>query len=81
MHLNKLVIERIKFGSDAGQFKGVIRFDNELGEVAIKLSSEKCRELFMICADGIVDTAKTAAAELTCEVIEHKKAIENDPIE
>jgi len=75
MQLVKLEIERVKYGSDKGQFKGAIQFDNELGEVAIRLSEKQCNSLFAVCADGIVDTAKAAAEELTCSVIEHQKVI------
>lgn len=78
MQLKKLQIERERWGENKGQYVGVITFDNELGEVSIKLSEEKCRELFMVCADGIVDTAKSAARELTCSVIEHRTAIEDN---
>jgi hypothetical protein len=78
MQLNSLKIERQKWGRNEGQYVGVIKFDNEVGNVSIKLSEEKCKELFMVCADGIVETAKVAARELTCSVIEHKKSIEQD---
>ena len=76
MNLVKLDIERVKYGESKGQFKGYIKFDNELGEIAISLTPKHCEELFRVCADGIVDTAKEAATELTCTVIEHKKSLE-----
>ncbi len=76
MNLLKLEIERQLWGTDKGQYVGKIQFDNELGLVAIKLTPEKCDELFRVCADGIVDTAKLAAKELTCTIIEHQKCLE-----
>ena len=77
MQLNKLVIERKRYGSNEGQYEGHISFDNELGKVDIRLSAEQCNELFRVCADGIVETAKDAARELTLSVIEHKNVIES----
>lgn len=77
MQLVELEIKRERWGENKGQFTGAMRFDNELGEVAIKLSPEKCEQLFKICADGIVETAKAAANELTISVIEHKAKIED----
>lgn len=75
MNLVKLEIERIKYGENEGQFTGFIKFDNELGEVAISLTEKRCEDLFRVCADGIVETAKEAATELTCTVIEHQKKL------
>jgi len=76
MNLVKLEIERIRYGDDKGQFKGAISFDNKLGQVSLTLSKEQCDNLFRVCADGIVETAKAAATELTFTVIEHQKAID-----
>ena len=78
MQLVKLEIERVRYGENKGQFAGAIKFDNELGEVAISLTPQKCEELFRVCADGIVDTAKAAATELTCSVIEHRQLLESE---
>ena len=78
MQLVRLEIERIRYGEKKGQFSGAIRFDNELGEVAIKLTPEKCEDLFRVCADGIVDTAKAAATELACSVIEHRELLKSE---
>ena len=75
MQLISLSIERARWGKNKGQFVGEISFDNELGMVAIKLTPEKCEQLFMVCAEGIVDTAKEAAKGLACSVIEHEAAI------
>lgn len=77
MQLVKLEIKREMWGESKDQFKGVIKFDNELGEVGMVLTHEKCDELFKICADGLVETAKAAAAELTCNVMEHQKSLSN----
>ena len=71
MKLDRLNIEQVRYGANKGAYEGTIRFHNELGEVAIRLSPAQCDELFKVCAEGIVETAKAAAAELTISVIEH----------
>jgi flagellar biosynthesis/type III secretory pathway protein FliH len=76
MQLNDLRIERKTYGTDKGMYKGYIKFDNELGEISVTLTHEKCEKLFSVVAEGIIDTAKQAAKELTCSVIEHKSQIE-----
>lgn len=78
MNLNKLIIERIKYGDDVGSFKGTVSFDNEKGKVDIVLSPEHCEKIFAVVADGIVDTAKEAAKNLCISVVEHKKTIGGD---
>ena len=76
MNLVSLKIERERWGSNEGKHKGMIKFDNELGEVAIILNDEMMQKIFSTCAEGLINTAKVAATNLTCSVIEHKKLIE-----
>ena len=76
MVLEQLRISRNHYGPDKGEFVGSIEFKNKLGRVEMKLSPEQCQKLFLVVADGIVDTAKEAANELTVSVIEHKNLIE-----
>lgn len=78
MILSKLQIERNKWGKNKGQFEGKISFDNDDGEISIKLTPDRCQQIFQVCADGLIDTAKEAATELTCQVIEHKNSLEHD---
>ena len=75
MKLQRLEIKRITYGDDAGSFEGKMSFDNEFGSIAVKLSSAQCDKLFKVCADGIIETAKEAARELTISVIEHDKTL------
>jgi len=77
MQLKELKIERKTWGKDEGKHVGKASFDNELGLVAIKLTPELCNEIFRLCADGIVSTAKEAAKELTFSVIEHQAKLED----
>ena len=76
MKLDRLTIEQVRYGTNKGAYEGTISFHNELGKVAIRLSPAQCDELFKVCAEGIVETAKAAAAELTVSVIEHAHTLE-----
>lgn len=75
MKLTDLRISLKTFGRDEGKYNGKAEFSNSNGDVAIKLTPEMCDKIFMVCADGIVDVAKEAAANLTCNVIEHKESL------
>lgn len=76
MILQKLEIELARWGDDKGKYVGKAVFDGEAGSVALNLTPELCDKLFLICADGILTTAKEAAANLTCNVIEHTRHLE-----
>jgi hypothetical protein len=77
MVLNKLKIElAASYKPNAGQYEGVAEFTDAAGNVQLKLTPEMCDRIFMICADGILTVAKEAAANLTCNVIEHKAALD-----
>lgn len=79
MKLYKLTIERKMYGENKGQYYGTISFDNEHGKVDIHLTEEHCQRMFEVVADGIIDTAKEAASNLTCSVLEHKQSLETLP--
>ena len=81
MNLRELRIQRMTYGEYTGELKGYIRFDNEIGQVSLNLTPEHCDELFRICADGILATAKSAADEMTCSVLEHQAKLESDNVE
>lgn len=53
--------------ADYGKVQGTVVFDGELGEVHLKLTSDLCHKLFLLCAEGIVGVAKEAATALICE--------------
>jgi len=77
MILQKLRIEIApSYAKNAGQYEGLIEFSDGASGVHLKLTPAHCEKIFLICADGIFDTAKEAAASLTCNVIEHRKALE-----
>lgn len=60
---------------NAGQYEGVAEFTDEAGTIALKLTPEQCDKIFVICADGILKVAQEAAQNLTCNVLEHQKAL------
>lgn len=76
MILTKLRIDKKQYGQDEGKYTGVAQFTGNAGDVALNLTPEMCDRIFLVCADGIIETAKEAAANLTCNVIEHRKALE-----
>jgi uncharacterized protein YutE (UPF0331/DUF86 family) len=76
MNLVELRIERERYGKNQGQHTGKIVFDNKNGEVSLRLTPEHVEKIFQLCADAIIDTAKTAASDMTCSVLEHQKSIE-----
>lgn len=75
MLLKKLVIERKLWGATNGQFAGSITFDGEAGSVSLKLTPDLCNKIFAVCAEGIVSTAKEAARNLACNIIEHAEVL------
>jgi len=76
MILKELKITIIpSYRPNAGQYEGVAEFTDEAGNVALKLTPEMCDKIFILCADGILNVAKEAAANLTCNVIEHQKVL------
>ena len=69
MRLVKLEIELVQYGEDKGQYKGVARFDGSTGSIALKLNQHHCEQMFLTCAEGIVDVAKAAAKMFVAEAM------------
>ena len=63
---------------NAGQYEGVAEFTDAAGNVALKLTPEMCSKIFVICAEGILSVAQEAAMNLTCNVLEHQKALSEE---
>jgi hypothetical protein len=70
MILQELKIEVERWGDNKGQYKGAAKFGDERGEVSLNLSPEHIDQIFHVCADGIIATAKRAAADMTVNIIE-----------
>jgi hypothetical protein len=71
MELMGLKIELVRWGERKGSYEGEATFAGEKGTVTLVLDERRCRMLFDVCADGIVETAKSAARDLTSACIEH----------
>jgi len=78
MYLNKLEIERQRYGEQKGKYLGKAEFENEIGAISLNLTPELCDKLFDICADGIVEIAGEAANNLRMTVIDHQEKIESE---
>ncbi len=77
MILKELHIEQIpSYKDNAGQYEGSVKFTGGGGDVLLRLTPEQCNQIFRICADGILATAREAAENLTCNVLEHQKLLE-----
>ena len=76
MILTKLEIELARWGENKGKHTGTATFAGDAGEVTLNLNQHHIEQIFLTCADSIVDTAKAAARHLTMTVIEHQKALE-----
>lgn len=78
MIFKKMNIERVTYGADKGKVLGQIYFDGEAGSVCLNLTPDLCDKLFLICAEGIIKTAKEAANNLLANCIEHKDILRLD---
>jgi len=75
MNLKELRIRLMDYGPFNGKYVGTAEFFGEKGTIALNLNPEHIDAIFTVCAEGIIDVAKTAARDMTCAVIEHKKEI------
>jgi len=76
MQLIELRIAKARYGNNEGKYVGHAEFGNKKGKVDIVLTPEHCENIFKVCADSILETAKEAASELTISVIEHQEKLE-----
>lgn len=70
MILRKLEVERERWGPMKGTFSGSIEFEGDDGAVKLKLSNEQCEKMFAIVAEGVIETAKEVAHNLTASCLE-----------
>jgi len=61
MRLTRLEIKLNVYGENEGKYTGVAQFTGDAGSVALNLNQHHCEQMFLVCADGIVDVAKAAA--------------------
>ena len=77
MQLESLRIERMAWGKNEGMLEGYIVFKNRNGEVKLFLNDEVSSRLLAIVADGVVESSKQIANDLTTAVITAAPALEN----
>jgi hypothetical protein len=75
MDFKSLSIEKNTWGK--GELKGSVSFGNDRGRINLQLTQEHINKIFEVVADTMIETAKDAARELTCNIIEHKASIES----
>ncbi len=70
MQLESLTIRRrANYESNAGTFEGKVKFTQNGGEVQINLDEGFATKILALCAEGIVETTKKLATELTAHVV------------
>jgi len=70
MILEKLEIERKRWGPQEGQLVGAIKFISPNGEVSLNLTQPHIQKILEICADSLIVISQEVAKELTAQVIE-----------
>lgn len=72
MILKELRITLMTYGPDNGKRVGEITFSGDPGKITLRLNSDHLDEIFRVCADSLIDTARAAARHMVCRVIEQK---------
>ena len=74
MKLQNLEIKFNTYGSDKGTYTGEATFSGATGRISLNLNSHHCEQMFLVCADGIVDVAKAAARMFVQEAMHGTEA-------
>ncbi len=69
MRLLKLSIERHTWGDQKGKFSGSATFTQETGQITLNLNEHHIEQMLLVCADGIIDSAKAAARMFVQEAL------------
>ena len=70
MQLESLYMSRQRYGDNEGKLTGEITFSNPQGKIQIVLGAAICQRVLALCAEGLVETAKDVAQNLTRAVLE-----------
>lgn len=79
MLLDKLEIERKKWGDNAGTLTGSAKFIADTGSVTVRLDDAAATKILLLCAESIVHEAKAVAEAMVVPVIEASKQLEKAP--
>lgn len=77
MILTELKIELARWGENKGKHVGTATFAGDAGTVTLNLNEHHLEQIFLTCADSIIETSKAAARHMTMTVIEHQKSLEH----
>jgi len=66
MNFKTLHIHRYNDGPPTGK----VEFQNELGEISLKLDDQMVKKVLQVCAQAIIRVSKQAADEMTAKVID-----------
>jgi hypothetical protein len=70
MNLQRLTIRR----NYDGNLVGELELAGETGKVALAVNEALCQRIVEVCADALVDVAKSVARDMTAELITATKA-------
>lgn len=68
MRLKQLHIDR-QYWETGAPLAGHIMFDDNAGEISVKLDDAKCQQMLAIVADSMVEHSRKLANELTANVL------------
>lgn len=69
MKLLRLSIERHTYGEKKGTFSGEATFTGETGKITLNLNEHHIEQMLLVCADGIIESAKAAARMFVQEAL------------
>ena len=69
MKLLRLTIERHTYGEKKGMFSGEATFTGETGKITLNLNEHHIEQMLLVCADGIIESAKAAARMFVQEAL------------
>ncbi len=70
MNLQRLVIRRQYDGTLCGE----IEVSGDTGKVALAVTNDLCERLVAVCADALVDVARSVARDMTAELISAQRS-------
>lgn len=80
MLLERLSIDRIKYGANKDNYEGTLEFVGEYGKITINLSNDLSRSIFAVVSNDVVRAAKEIGNKLTADCIDSNKQLENKEI-
>ena len=76
MILNKLKIERGKWGKSEGKYTGTISFYSEHAEIEFNLTDEHVKRIFELALGRLTEVSQEISDELMADIIESMPRID-----